>query len=90
MLLLSKGSKVVFATFMKYCIWSNVTHLTHVKRVESLPYIKWPVAPPECSVIAHNIFTHNFLNIIPIFNLKKVLKSRDLGHSNHTIKCYAC
>ena len=37
-----------------------------------------------------HIFAHNFLNIQWIFNWKKVLKSWDLGHSNHTIKCYVC
>ena len=36
-----------------------------------------------------HIFAYNFLNIQPIFNLKKVLESWDLGPSNHTIKFYA-
>ena len=31
-----------------------------------------------------HIFAYNFLNIQPIFNLKKVLKSWDLELSNHT------
>ena len=42
------------------------------------------------AVRAHNIFAHNFLNIELIFNPKKVLESRDLGLSNHTIKCFVC
>ena len=37
-----------------------------------------------------HIFAHNFLNIQPIFNPKKVLESWDLGLSNHTIKFYVC
>ena len=37
-----------------------------------------------------HIFAHNFLNIQPIFNLKKVLESWDLDLSNHTIQCYIC
>ena len=75
MLLMSKGSKVVFVAFTQHCIQSNVTHLTHVERVESVLGIKWPLAPPKYAVRFHNIFTHNFLNIQPIFNLKKVLES---------------
>ena len=74
MLLMSKGSKVVFVVFMQHCIWRNVTHLTHVKRVESVICIKWPLTPPKYSVRTPNIFTHNFLNIQLIFNLKKVLE----------------
>ena len=70
-----KGSKVVFVAFMQYCIQSKDTHLTHVKRVESVLCIKWPLAPPKYAVRIHNIFTHNFLNIQSIFNLKKVLES---------------
>ena len=72
MLLMSKGLKVVFVSFTQHCIQSNVTHLTHAKRVESVLCIKWPLAPPKYALRAHNIFTHNFLNIQPIFNLKKV------------------
>ena len=43
-----------------------------------------------------HIFAHNFLNIQLIFNPQKVLKSWDLGLSNHTIKycvywaCWRC
>ena len=33
-----------------------------------------------------HIFAHNFLNIQPIFNPEKVLKSWDLELFNHTIK----
>ena len=69
MLLMVKGLKVVFATFTQHCTQSNGIHLTHVERVES---IKWPMAPPKYPV---RDFTHNFLNIQPIFNPKKVLES---------------
>ena len=75
MLLMLKGSKVVFVAFTQHCIQSNVTHLTHVERVESVLCIKRPLAPPKYAVRAHNIFAHNFLNIQLIFNLKKVLES---------------
>ena len=75
MLLMSKGPKVVFVAFRQHCIQSNITHLTPVKRVESVPCIKWPLAPPKYAVRAHDIFTHNFLNIQPIFNLKKFWKA---------------
>ena len=34
-----------------------------VERVKSVLCIKWPLAPPKYAVRAHNIFTHNFLNI---------------------------
>ena len=63
MLLMSKGSKVVFVAFTQQCIQSNVIHLTHVKRVKIVLCIKWPLGPPKDAVRAHNIFTHNFLNI---------------------------
>ena len=75
MLLMSKGSKVVFVAFMQHCVQSNVTHLTHIERVTSVLSIKWPLAPPKYALRAHYIFTHNFLNIELIFNLKKVLES---------------
>ena len=81
---------MVFASFTQHCIQSTVTHLTHVKRLESVLCIKWSLAPPKYAVRAHNIFTHNFLNIQLIVNLKKVLESLNLGLSNHTIKCYVC
>ena len=74
MLLMSKGSKVVFVAFTQHCIQSNVTHLIHVERVESVLCIKWPLALPKYAVRAHNFFTHNFLNIQWIFNPQKVLK----------------
>ena len=75
MLLMSKGLKVVFVDFTQHCIQSNATHLTPVERVESVLCIKWPLTPPKYAVRAHNIFTHNFLNIQLIFNPKKVLES---------------
>ena len=46
-----------------------VTHVTHV----------------EGGRRSLNSFTHNFLNIQPIFNPQK-----DLDFSNHTIQCYVC
>ena len=72
---MSKGLKAVFVAFTQHCILSNVTHLTHVKRVESILCIKFPLAPPKYAVRAYNIFAHNFLNIQSIFNPKKVLES---------------
>ena len=77
-LLMSKGSKEAWTVLI-------VTHATHVERVESgvcglctqYRYIK-------------HIFAHNFLNIQPIFDSQKVLKSWDLDLSNHTIQCYIC
>ena len=70
-----KGSKVVLVAFTQHCIQSNVTHLTHVRRVESVLCIKWPLVPPKYAVRAYNSFVHNFLNIQPIFNPQKVLES---------------
>ena len=75
MLLMSKGLKVVFVAFTQPCMQSNVTHLIHVEKIKSVLCIKWPMAPPKYAVRAHNFFTHNFLNIQPIFNLQKVLES---------------
>ena len=76
MLLMSKGSKVVFVAFTQHCIQSNVTHLIHVERVKSVLCIKWPMAPPKYTERASiTLITHNFLNIQPIFNLQKVLES---------------
>ena len=40
----------------------------------------------EMLKIYKHVFAHNFLNIQRIFNPKKVLKSWDIGLSNHTIK----
>ena len=42
------------------------THVTHVKRVERLCYVE---------TRDKHIFAHNFLNIQPIFDPQKVLKS---------------
>ena len=75
MLLMSKESKVVFVAFTQHCIESNVTYLTHVERVESVPGIKLLVAPPKYPVSVHNIVTHNLLNIEWIFDPEKVLES---------------
>ena len=35
-LLVSKGSKMVFVVFMQHCLQSGVSHLTHVERVKSV------------------------------------------------------
>ena len=72
MLLMLKGSKVVFVAFMQYCIQSKVTHLTHV---ESVFDVKLCLTPPKHTVRSPNVFTHNFLNIQRIFNPEKVLES---------------
>ena len=72
---MSKGWKVVFVAFTQHSIQSNVTHLTHDKRVKSVLCIKWPLTPLKYAVRAHNIFTHNFLNIQLIFNPKKFWKA---------------
>ena len=78
--MMSKGSKEAFTVLI-------VTHVTHVKRVESgvcglctqYRYIQCYVKRVErlCYVETRDkhIFAHNFLNIQPIFNLKKVLES---------------
>ena len=34
---------MVFVVIMQHCIQSNVTHLAHVERVESVLCIKWPL-----------------------------------------------
>ena len=75
MLLISKGSKealtVLIVTHVKGSKEAlTVLIVTHVKGVKR----------------SLNSFTHNFLNIQPIFNLKKVLESWDLDLSNHTIQ----
>ena len=79
-LLMSKGSKEALTVLI-------VTFVTHVKRVESgvcglctqYRYIKYYVERVKilCYVETRDkhIFAHNFLNIQPIFNLQKVLKS---------------
>ena len=66
--MMSKGSKEALTILI-------ITHVAHVERVESVLCIKWPMAPPKYAVRAHNFFTHNFLNIQPIFNPQKVLES---------------
>ena len=54
---MSKGLKLMFVASTQHCIQSNVSHLTHVERVESVLCIKWPLAPPKYAVRAHHIFT---------------------------------
>ena len=53
-------------------------------------YVKGVKRDSKYTIRAHHIFGYNFLNIKSIFNLKKVLRSCDLGLCNHTIKCYVC
>ena len=77
---MSKGSKEALIDLI-------VTHVTHVERVESsvcglytqYRYIQCYVKRVErlCYVETRDrhIFVHNFLNIQPIFNPKKVLES---------------
>ena len=77
---MSKGLKEALTVLI-------VTHVTHVKRVKSgvcglytqYRYIQCYVERVKrlCYVETRDkhIFTHNFLNIQPIFNLKKVLES---------------
>ena len=73
MKMMSEGSKEALTVLI-------VTHVTHVKRVESgvcglctqYRYIQCDVERVKRSL---NIFAHNFLNIQPIFNLKKVLEN---------------
>ena len=74
---MSKGSKEALTVFI-------VTHVTHVERVKSgvcglctqYIYIQYYVKR-LCYVETRDkhIFAHDFLNIQPIFNLKKVLES---------------
>ena len=59
MLFMSKGSKEALTVLI-------VTHVAHVERVERFCYV-------ETRDI--HIFAHNFLNIQPIFNPKKVLEN---------------
>ena len=79
-LLMSKGSKEASTVLI-------VTDVTHVKRVKSgvcglctqYGYIKYYVERVKrlCYVETRDkhIFAHNFLNVQPIINLQKVLKS---------------
>ena len=53
----------------------------YVQRVEGLCHVE---------TRDKHIFAHNFLNIQPIFNPKKVLESWDLELSNHIIQCHVC
>ena len=74
---MSKGSKEALTVLI-------VTHVTHVKRVERLYYVhnihlmlcqKGQKIMLYVETRDKHIFTHNFLNIQPIFNLQKVLES---------------
>ena len=58
-----KGSKLVFMAFTQHCIQSNVTHLAHVKIVESVLCIEWPLAPPKYAIRAHNILLINTMYV---------------------------
>ena len=64
-----KGQKIMLCTQYTYI-------LCYVKRVKRLCYVE---------TRGKHIFAHNFLNIQPIFNPKKVLESWDLDLFNHTI-----
>ena len=78
--MMSKGSKEALTVLI-------VTYVTHVDRVKSgvcglctqYRYIKYYVERVKrlCYVETRDkhIFSHNFLNIQPIFDLQKVLKS---------------
>ena len=78
--MMSNGSKEALTVLI-------VTHVTHVERVESgicglctqYRYIQCHVKKVErlCYIETRDkhIFVHNFLNIQPIFNPKKVLES---------------
>ena len=57
--MMSKGSKEALTVLID-------THVTHVERVERLCYVE---------TRDKHIFAHNFLNIQPIFDPKKVLES---------------
>ena len=74
------------------CIQSNVTHVRGVEselfHILCTPlyeqkikgYVKGVKRDSKYTIRAHDIFAYNFLNIQPIFNLKKVLKSFQLYH----------
>ena len=77
---MSKGSKEALTVLI-------VTHVTHVKRVESgvcglytqyrynLCYVRRVARLCHVETRDKHILAHNFLNIQPIFNPKKVLDS---------------
>ena len=78
MLLMSKGSKEALTVLI-------VTHVTHIERVKRLHYVHnidtfnaMSKGSKDYVMLKQgdkHIFAHNFLNIQPIFNLKKVLES---------------
>ena len=89
---MSKGSKEALTVLI-------VTHVTHVKRVERLHYVHnidtfnaLSKGSKDYVMLKQGTYTfaHNFLNIQPIFNPKKVLEIWDLDLSNHTIQYYVC
>ena len=65
-------------------MFTQVTHVKGVKRGVCGFYARRQ-RHSEYAVRTHNIFTHNFLNIQPIFNPEKVLESLDLGLSNQML-----
>ena len=69
-----KGQKIILCTQYRHI-------QCYVERVERLCYVETRDT---------HIFAHTFLNIQPIFNLKKVLENWELDLSNHTIQCYVC
>ena len=69
------------------CIQSNVTHVrgieselfhilcTPLYELKIKGYVKGVKRDSKYTIRAHDIFAYNFLNIQPIFNPEKVLKS---------------
>ena len=85
--MMSKGSKEALTVLI----------VTHVERVERLHYVhnihlmlcrKGRKIMLYVETRDKHIFAHNFLNSQLIFNLQKVLESRDLDLSNHTSAMY--
>ena len=84
---MSEVSKVVFVAFTQHCIQGNVTHVrggkselfhilcTPLYEQKIKGYVKGVKRHSKYTIRAHDIFAYNFLNIQPIFNPKKNLKS---------------
>ena len=51
--MMSKGSKEALTVLI-------VTHLTHIKRIESVLCIKWPLAPPKYAVLITFVIFNQF------------------------------
>ena len=83
----------VFWHCQHWCLWLIHNTVYKVIRCENSTllcirnlksYVCYVCWHSWCKIHPH-ISAHNFLNIQPIFSLKKVLKSWDWGLSNHTI-----